>query len=147
MFTISVATVSRVRRKATVARLENQRYRNHSGTSEPIAISAISGSRMIRMTMIAKIVSSAVSSPSRPASSSSFRVSTSDVRREMTRPDVNRSWNDTDRACMWSKVRRRTSKRMAWPMRPDSWTKTARSNPETSEQTANAMVIAINVDQ
>ncbi len=54
------------------------------------------------MTAIAVLLKTAVSRPSSPLSSSSVRVSTSEVSREITRPDVNRSWNATDSACMWS---------------------------------------------
>ena len=48
------------------------------------------------------MLSTAVISPSRPESSSSVSVSTSEVSREITRPEVNRSWKDTDSAWTWS---------------------------------------------
>ena len=96
--TISVATVSRVRRNAVAARDENHRYRNHNGMNEASAISASGRSRNSSSTLIAAMLSTAVISPSKPESSSSVRVSTSDVSREITRPDVNRSWKETDNA-------------------------------------------------
>ena len=62
-------------------------------------------------------------------------VSTSEVSREITRPDVKRSWKDTDSAWTWSNARRRRSNRIAWPIRPLRSTNTARSQPDSTAHT------------
>ena len=85
----------------------------------------------------------ATSRPSRPASSSSLSVSTSEVSREITRPEVNRSWKDTDSACAWSNPRRRRSNRMAWPMTPLRITNTERSQPDSSAATASTTLTTV----
>ena len=98
--TISAATVSRVRRNATADRVANHRYSSRIGTNETIRIVASGRSRKHRMTVIVTTLSTAVMRSSIAASSSSFSESTSEVSREITRPDVNRSWNAIDSAWM-----------------------------------------------
>jgi hypothetical protein len=55
-----------------------------------------------------------------PPSSSSEMESMSLVSREITRPEVYRSWKPTDSRWKWWYTRPRRSNRTAWPIRPDS---------------------------
>ncbi len=73
-------------------------------------------------------VSRAVTRPSNPVSSISSMTSTSEVSREITRPEVYLSWNDGLSRWKWSKTRRRRPSRMVWPSRPDRIRKICRVN-------------------
>jgi hypothetical protein len=64
----------------------------------------------------------ALISPSRPSSNRSEIASTSDVCREITRPEVYDSWKDTGSRSTCANSRRRSSSTTAWPKRPVSVT-------------------------
>jgi hypothetical protein len=67
--------------------------------------SATSPSRMLRIRSRMPVpisVSIAVMSPSKPVSSNSLIASTSDVWREITRPEVYESWNRGDSFRKWA---------------------------------------------
>ena len=66
------------------------------------------------------MVSTAVTSPSNPPTSSSVMASMSLVSRDVTRPEVKRSWKATSSRWKWVKTRRRSSSSTSWPMRPDT---------------------------
>jgi hypothetical protein len=140
-WTMTSATLSRVCRNATVDRSENHRNRNSSGMMASSATSASHGSSTSISTEITTMFSAASSKPSRLESSSSRRVSTSEVSRLITRPEVNRSCHATLSRWEWSNTLRRRSNRIACPMTPVRRRKIHCSTPDVSAATTSAAVI------
>ncbi|CAM5685031.1 hypothetical protein SALBM135S_04322 [Streptomyces alboniger] len=70
----------------------------------------------------------------RPSLSSSRRDSTSVVEREISRPDVYRSWKSTLSACACRKMRPRRSSRTSWLTRAEAMMKPYWRAPEAPAQ-------------
>ncbi|SCD87539.1 hypothetical protein GA0115246_107343 [Streptomyces sp. SolWspMP-sol7th] len=75
----------------------------------------------------------------RPSSSSSRSDSTSVVEREMSRPEVYRSWKSTLSTCACRKIRPRRSSSTSWLTRPDSFVYTNWKTPEPSAHSVYAV--------
>ncbi len=77
------------------------------------------------------MLSNEVNNPSRPSASNRSSDSMSEVIREIRRPDVYPSWNDTDRRCACRNNRCRSSNSTSWPSRPERVMKANWSTAET----------------
>ena len=133
--TMSRATAVLFLRYCTCERTWNQRVSTMPGTTAMSSTSPLRQSSSTSETAVSTIASTPVASVVTPPSRSSRNDSTSEVCREMIRPDVYCSWNSRLSSCVCRKTRRRRSSSIVWLTRAEARTVAAVSTPPRSAAT------------